>query len=87
MAPEYADLAQRYHDTHDAATDQHWPMIAKLGREFEPDSELYKADGLPLVESLQPNWLNSELDMMGDLLALDLRAQVLALCDAPANPT
>jgi hypothetical protein len=86
LAPEFSDLAQRYHDAHDVRADGHWPRVAKLGRDLEPGNKLYRADGLPPVEGSNPNWLNSQLDMMADVLALELRTQVLQAHDA-AQPT
>ena len=86
-APEFSEHAQRYHDRPDGRDDTHWPMIAKLGRDLEPGNELYRADGLPAVGESSPNWLNAELDMMGDVLGLELRTQVLALHDAARAAT
>lgn len=81
-APEFADLAQRYLARGDGRADSNWPMIAKLGRELDPGNALYSADGLPETGDSSPNWLSAELDMMGDVLALELRTQVLELRDA-----
>jgi hypothetical protein len=77
MAPEFEDLAQRYHDTRDVRADNHWPRVAKLGRDLDPGNKLYRADGLRPVEGSNPNWLNSQLDMMADALAMELRSNVL----------
>ena len=52
-------------------------MIAKMERDLEPGNALYRAEGLPQVAGAHPNWLNSQLDMMGDVLALELRKQML----------
>jgi hypothetical protein len=53
-------------------------MIAKLGRDLDPQNPLFRDDGLPPVEGEHHNnWLNSQLDMMGETLALELRTHVL----------
>ncbi len=72
---EFSDLARQYRETF-SRTNEHWPMIAKLGREMEEGNSLYSAKDLPAADERRPNWLNAQLDMTSHMLALDLRADL-----------
>jgi hypothetical protein len=83
-AAEFSELARRYRDARDTATDEHWPMIVRLGYKLDPENPLFSTGG-PGTDEPQPNWLNSELDMMGDALAIELHMQMLAR-QTPSKP-
>lgn len=76
MRDAYVDLALRFHAKFSSAHPQ-WPMVAKLGRELDPDISTFSAEGLRAVPEGRANWLNAELDMTSSVLALEMRAQVL----------
>jgi len=76
MHAEFSDLAMQFMETFSRRHKQ-WPMIAKLGRGLDSKNALFAAEGLPDVPELTPNWLDTQLDMMGHVLARELRVQVM----------
>ncbi|MFM9971606.1 MAG: FimV family protein [Burkholderiales bacterium] len=81
MHAAYVDLGRRFREAFSIGHLE-WPMIAKLGRELEPNNLLFRSDGLPAVEDNKPNWLNAQLDMMGHVLSREMRDQVMEYCAA-----
>ena len=82
MRAPFIELARRFLENF-STRHKDWPMIARLGRELDATNVVFRADGLPAVQEGTPNWLNAELDMMGQVLSREMRDQVLEVA-APA---
>lgn len=84
MRAPFIDLARRFQEEF-SPKHKDWPMIARLGRELDATNIMFRADGLSAVQEGTPNWLNAELDMMGQVLSREMRDQVLKNAE-PSTP-